>query len=79
MKCPFKFTSDYIADLEQVLNAKLIRDKTTIVLSYINGDSDIINFDDNAQCIEDFKLFCETCTTYSKQRQVKERLNNEEY
>lgn len=72
MKCPFRFTVDYIADLDQVLNAKLIRDKTTIVLSYINGDSDIINFDDNAQCIEAFKLFCEACTTYSKQRQVKE-------
>ena len=71
MKCPFRFTSDYIADLEQVLNAKLIRDKTTIVLSYINGDSDIINFDDNVQCMEAFELFCVACTTYSKQRQVK--------
>ena len=70
MECPFRFTVDYIADLEQVLNAKLIRDKTTIVLSYINGDSDIINFDDNAQCIEVFKLFCEACMTYSKQRQT---------
>lgn len=70
MKCPFRFTADYIADLEQVLNAKLIRDKTTIVLSYINGDSDIINFDDKAQCISIFELFCEACMTYNKQRQV---------
>ena len=70
MKHPFRFTADYIADLDQVLNAKLIRDKTTIVLSYINGDSDIINFDDSAQCIEVFKLFCEACMTYSKQRQI---------
>ena len=70
MKCPFRFTVDYIADLDRVLNAKLIRDKTTIVLSYINGDSDIINFDDNTQCIEAFKLFCEACMTYSKQRLI---------
>ena len=72
MKCPFRFTADYVADLDKVLNAKLIRNKTTIVLSYINGDSDIINFDNNAQCISIFELFCEACTTYSKQRQVKE-------
>ena len=72
MKCPFRFTVDYIADLDQVLNAKLIRDKTTIVLSYINGDSDIINFDDKSQCISIFELFCEACITYSKQRQINE-------
>ena len=72
MKCPFKFTADCIVDLEQILYAKLIRDKTTIVLSYINGDSDIINFDDNAQCISIFELFCEACMTYSKQRQINE-------
>lgn len=70
MKCPFRFTADYVADLDQVLNAKLIRNKTTIVLSYINGDSDIINFDDNTQCISIFELFCEACMTYSKQRQT---------
>lgn len=70
MKCPFRFTADYIADLEQVLSAKLIRNKITIVLSYINGDSDIINFDDNAQCMAVFKLFCEACMTYSKQRRI---------
>ena len=70
MKYPFRFTVDYIADLEQVLNVKLIRDKTTIVLSYINGDSDIINFDNNAQCIEVFELFCEACMTYGKQQQI---------
>lgn len=70
MKCPFRFTADYIADLEQVLNAKLIRNRTTIVVSYINGHSDIINFDDNAQCTGVFKLFCEACMTYSKQRRI---------
>ena len=70
MKHPFRFTADYIADLDQVLNAKLICDKTTIVLSYINGDSDIINFDDKSQCISIFELFCEACMTYSKQRRI---------
>ena len=70
MKHPFRFTADYIADLDQVLNAKLIRDKTTIVLSYINGDSDIINFDDKSQYISIFELFCDACMTYSKQRQT---------
>lgn len=70
MKCPFRFKDYYIGDLEQIMNAKLIRDKTTIVLSYINGDSDIINFDDKAQCIKIFKLFCEACMTYSKQLRI---------
>ena len=70
MKYPFRFTDDYVADLEQVLYAKLIRDKMTIVLSYINGDSGIINFDDKSQCISIFDLFCEACTTYSKQRRI---------
>ena len=70
MKCPFKFKDDYIGDLEQIMNAKLIRDKTTIVVSYINGDSDIINFDDKSQCISIFELFCEACMTYSKQRRI---------
>lgn len=69
MRCPFRFTDDYVADLEQILNAKLIRDKTTIVLSYINGHSDIINFDDKSQCISIFELFCEACITYTKHRQ----------
>lgn len=62
MKYPFRFTAGYIADLEQILYAELIRDEKTIVLSYINGDSDTINFDDNAQCIAIFELFCEACT-----------------
>ena len=70
MKHPFRFTDAYIADLEQILNAKLIRDKRTIVVSYINGDSDIINFNYNAQCISIFELFCEACMTYSEQRRV---------
>lgn len=70
MKYPFRFKAECIVDLEQILYAKLIRDKTTIVLSYINGDSDIINFDNNAQCVSVFELFCEACMTCSKQRQV---------
>ena len=56
MKHPFRFTDAYIADLEQILNAKLIRDKRTIVVSYINGDSEIISFDDKSQCISIFEL-----------------------
>ena len=70
MKCPFRFTDAYIADLEQILNAKLIRDKRTIVVSYINGDSEIIKFNYNAQCIEVFERFCEACITYSRQRRI---------
>ena len=70
MKCPFRFTDAYIADLEQILNAKLIRDKRTIVVSYINGDSDIINFNYNAQCIAVFERFCEACMACSEQRRV---------
>lgn len=70
MKHPFRFTDTYIADLEQILNAKLIRDKRTIVVSYINGDSDIINFDYNAQCIAVFERFCEACMACDEQRRV---------
>ena len=70
MKHPFRFTDAYIADVEQVLSAKLIRDKTTIILSYINGDSEIINFNSNAQCIEVFERCCEACMACNEQRRV---------
>ena len=70
MKHPFRFTDAYIADLEQILNAKLIRDKRTIVVSYINGDSEIINFNYNVQCIEVFERFCEACMACGGQQRA---------
>lgn len=66
MKCPFRFTSTYIADLDQIVSAEVVCNQTEVSLQYKNGDADTIDFDNKKQCLETFEEFCKVCAEHAQ-------------
>lgn len=70
MKYPFRFTDDYIADIDQIVSAELINDKLAVLLEYKNNDGCVVDFSNKDQCQATFELFCKACTQCAMQRQI---------
>lgn len=70
MKYPFRFTSTYIADLDQIVSAEVVCNQTEASLQYKNGDADTIDFDNKKQCLAVFERFCRTCKGYANEQQI---------
>lgn len=76
MKCPFRFTSTYIADLDQIVSAEVTCNQTKIALLFKQDIAETIDFDSKKQCLATFELFCSVCVAYAQLPQIKGQAND---
>mgnify|MGYP007045701825 CR=1 FL=1 len=69
MKCPFRFTSTYIADLDQIMSAEVTCNQTEIALLFKHDSMETVDFDSKKQCLATFEEFCKVCAEYAQQQQ----------
>lgn len=74
MKYPFRFTDAYIADLDQIVSAKILSNsKTSILIIFKTIEDAIVYFDTVEECTQKFEDFCRACADCALQQQLKDK------
>lgn len=69
MKYPFRFTKSYIADINEIVSARLVNsENSTIILTFKTGDSEVAECDSAHDCIKVFERFCGLCNRIAEDR-----------
>ena len=62
MKYPFRFTKSYIADINEIVNARLVNSEgSAIILTFKTGDSEAVECVSLYDCKKVFERFCDLC------------------
>lgn len=72
MKCPFRFTETYIADLDQIISAEVTCNQTEIALLFKHDSMETVDFDSKKQCLATFEKFCRACKDYANDGRITE-------
>lgn len=72
MKYPFRFTDAYIADLDQIVSARILPNpETSILIIFKTIEDAIVCFDTVEECTQKFEDFSRACADYALQQQLK--------